>query len=233
MALTVYQDTYANIPGSANANDLFFSTDGPQWYIYDGSNWVPYGGSDWKLTHPTLGDFAWFNQGSSVSHQTYGPIYLQAYLNDGGANLRGMRKAAPSTPYTVTALIDVTTVTAGGNESGILFYEASSGRFIHFSRGYWQDQDKFLVGYWANVATLSSTPLNEVFFWSYPTWLRIEDDGANLEFSYSVNGQDWTVVYSAARNAWFTTGPDYIGFAYNNGNNANVGAMVLLSWEEA
>ena len=230
MALTVYQDTYANIPGSANANDLFFSTDGPQWYIWDGSAWVPYGGSDWKLTHPTLGDFAWLNQGSASSHQTYGPIYLESYLNDAAANLRGMIKAAPSTPYTITALVDLATICAGNVTWGLLFYEQSSGKLIQHCRLQNNDDDYMAIRQWTNVTTFSSAPSAEPFFHSYPTWLRVTDDGTNLEFDFSVNGQDWVQLYTQLRGAFFTTAPSHVGFGYNNGNNADIGAMVLLSW---
>lgn len=229
-----YTGAYADIPACSVAGDIFLPNDGQCIYICDGSNWIPYGAKWYPCVLPVSGDFAWLNQGATAqTHQTYGEIYLQDQ-NAGAWNLRGRIKAAPSTPYTVTALMSSDQAGATGVNRelvGILFYESSSTKLktIHIRV---DDDNRWLeVGQWNNATSWATANYSQYARFIRPYWLRLADDGTNLTYHFSVNGQDWIQIYTELRGAFFTSAPSHVGF-FINPYGGDIAAK-LLSWEEA
>jgi hypothetical protein len=227
---STYTDTYANIPAASNDGDLFLPSDGFSAYRDTGAAWVPWGPS-FPFTAPVSGDFAWVNQGGASVDTTYGGIYL---LGPAGAplNIRARVKSAPSTPYTITAVILPLMPSINFIMGGLLFRESSSGKFhlwtiLHDSAtNGWQLQS---VKYtdatnWSAVYATLGTRYTGLWF------LRIADNATNRICSWSMDGQHFLQAHSVGRTDFLTA--DQVGFFVQAYNASWPVGMTLLSWVE-
>jgi hypothetical protein len=80
------------------------------------------------------------------------------------------------------------------------------------------------VDYLANATTYMSTQFGPDTLPSYfPWWLKVQDDGTYLKFSYSGTGSVFTQVLSVSRSAFLSSGPTQVGIAVgSNGANTQV-----------
>jgi hypothetical protein len=86
-------------------------------------SWIP------TLTTPVLSDFAWVTQGSATATEQYGGITLYEPAHGNTTSLRILKKAAPATPYTITAGIVVSQwIAKTYNCLGICFRHSSDGQ---------------------------------------------------------------------------------------------------------
>ena len=228
----LYRDTYANIPVAGTAGDLFKSTDGPSIYRDDGAAWVPWGDTLYQCVQPDDDDFSWLNQGGASTNQTYGPIYL--FAPGGAVNIRARVKLPPDTPYTVTALLSYDGTKHNYSTWGLCFYEPASNKLVTFEAYMYASEDRVLrVSQWNTVTSFNSSPWGLNWLFQKPMWFQIEDDGTNINFNVSVNGQDWRQVYTQLRGAFFTMEPKQVGFFVNHAHASAHGELSVLSWEEA
>jgi hypothetical protein len=143
--------------------------------------------------------------------------------------------AAPSTPYTITgAFTNNAYGDAGsvGPEFGLVFYESGTGKIMvceicaTSTAGY-------RVTKYNSTTSWSSHVFSEPAAEHQPLWMKIEDDGTNLKFYHSMSGFDFDDVYrSELRGAFFTTGPDQVGFVLNNIAGLDGGHVDLVAWNE-
>lgn len=184
------------------------------------------------LTVPVDADYAWINQGTAtVTVGSDSRIFLKA-LAAAGHTWKIRKKAAPATPYTVTAGFSV--VFPGNlNSAGICFRESGTGKlYIHALRNI----EDILTARWTNATTFSATvklTSDTVHFWSALIWLRLEDDGTTLKFYYSSDGENFIQWTTNARTAFMAGGPDEIGFCVNSENTGEDCGMTLIHWAEA
>lgn len=226
---------YASEPATAlKTGDLFLPSNGVWMERYSGSAWIPWG-PIYPMTKPVSGDFAWVNQGGATVNQTYGPIYLECADNGGSYSTCIRKKAAPSTPYTITAafkpVLDI--AVSGFGFFGIGWRQASDGKLVRvgvenytasntalFLIQKFTDATSFSANY---VSANSSTSFRDLI------WLRIADDGSNRKVSVSADGQNWMQIHSVGRTDFMTA--DEVMFwvdPYSMGTG-----MSLLSWKEA
>jgi len=187
------------------------------------------------------GDFTWVNQGGATATDlATGAIRLKV-PNAAGASVRAKVISAPSTPYVVTAAIDVfmpAIVAASGQPRlGLCFRESATGKItLHAIRRTVDAQTTGDAAAWAintdhftNATTFDfGAAVNREWWWmsTGPLWIRIEDDGTDLNFYISPDGMDWKEIYTEARGSFFTTAPDQIGFA---GNSSGAGDEIWLT----
>ena len=165
-------------------------------------------------TELTLADFTWGNQGSAtVEEMDQGGF---AFLTDrtSGTSIRILRRASPSTPFTVTANIGgspVAQILASNDFAriGIGFYESGTGKMMGIGP---VCNHEISVLSWTDFTTVSTTDFSEeVPLTGDDCWLKIEDDGTNLNFSYSNTGiGTYTEVHTELRGSFFTTAPDNV-----------------------
>jgi hypothetical protein len=157
------------------------------------------------LTPPISADYAWANQGSaSVEDKLSRMVMTVPYA--GGANLRVLKKALPSTPYTITAAIGVTQMgtASSSNATGItlrdnagglrVFYLVSDTGANYFGIGGWTSATAFS----SYVFIVNTTHVGGLL------WLRITDDGTTRKYYHSSNGKDWSLTYSEGRTIFIT-----------------------------
>lgn len=64
-------------------------------------------------------------------------------------------------------------------------------------------------------------------------WFRIADNGTNLTYYISGDGQNFIEIFTEARGAFFTTGPDEIGFCVDvNNTDFEAGINLVHRLEE-
>lgn len=229
-----YTSAHASPPASPSAGDLWLPNDSFYAYRYSGSVWVPWG-PIFPMTPPVDGDFAWINQGSATVTTTNGGIHL---FGPRGAtnNLRIRKKAAPSTPYTITAAFLFKSLgTLGSNLNqlaGLAFRQSSDGKLHTCSL--------VSVFGFATVAVRSTKWTNETTFSADYTapgltpsliyYLRIADNGTSRICSVSADGINFDVFHTVGRTDFLTA--DEVGFVVNDLSNTYDVRTTLLSWKE-
>ena len=188
------------------------------------------------IVSPIDDEFSWVNQGSSTVTIGYdGRIFLH---NDGasGLNLRCRVKSAPSTPYSVSmGGQGISSWSSGINDVffGIMFRETSSGKIItfYFDLG----RSRLAVDKWDSPTVFNGL----IKAWTgglgkvggnWMCWMKLEDDGTDLEFWLAPDGINYMLFLSITRASFFTTAPDEIGFVIL-ARDGPVG-MNMVHWEE-
>lgn len=199
----------------------------PEWAASAGGG-VETGWPEVTKTTPDLDDFAWINQGTATAVEENGGIYLYTPA-DANFNYRILKKAAPATPYTITALFIPTTMSINYSNFGLCFRESGSGKIVRcglvFNNTWNISSDKlnsptsYNAAYQASVFGL----FNRVFF-------RIADNGTNRIFSVSHDGSHFITIHTVGRTDFLTA--NEVGF-YVHPQNATFGVgALLLSWVE-
>lgn len=181
---------------------------------------------------PIDGDFAWINQGAaSVIVNANGGIDLEAPAS-AGANLRIRKKAAPATPYTITAAFIIRSRLNDFQKGGLCWRQSSDGKVIIHS---------FFVGNafsgdcgvtcqdYTNPTTFSAVNISIDTMPFGVQFLRITDDGTNRIVSWSTDGYNFVTLLSELRTTFLTA--DEVGFFCDNTNSIANG-ITLLSWEQ-
>lgn len=214
----------AGPPGSPAAGDLWLPTNSFYLYRYSGSAWVPWG-PIFPMTAPVDGDFSWVNPGSASVDTTFGGIYL---VGPAGAtvNLRMRVKAAPATPYTITAGFLI----AGGHSAriGIGFRNAGAGTIstIEVLNGH-----QIAASNWDSATAFNGAVITTLDVATPPIiWFRIQDNGTNRLYQCSADGQHFITLYTISRTTFLTA--DQVGFFVNDTSNLYAPNMTLLSWKE-
>jgi hypothetical protein len=227
---------YSSIPAAGQEGNLFLPTNGMSLYRDNGSLWVPHFPSH-HGKEPIDGDFAWINQGGATTDTTQGGVYLNAPAS-GADNLRIRKKAAPSTPYTITAAYLPAMIPMGFGGCGLCWRQSSDGKVIVFGTS--NNGTTYLASWtqkWTNATTFSATYVmtfeNMNWFWRDIVWVRLKDDGTTRFSQVSQDGKTWFTAHSVGRTDFMTA--DEVGFwsLAPAGLGTQPTAMWLLSWEEA
>jgi hypothetical protein len=145
--------------------------------------------------------------------------------------------AAPGTPYSVVAafqtLMPASQSTVIAN-IGLLFRKSSDGKLFTLSINCKGDG---FGPVWSQYKFSSPTTFDSTFKTRQPftlasdlIWLKIEDDGTDLNFYLSMDGVNWIEVGTEGRTAFMSGGPDEVGFYANNPNNGNQIQARLVHW---
>lgn len=226
---------YASEPASGQlTGDLFLPNNGFYLERYSGAAWVPWGPL-FPFTKPVDGDFAWINQGSASVDTTNGGIFLTGPTNSSAFSAKIRKKAAPATPYTITACFLMSVTASASGTAGLVFRQSSDGKLHAFglltdngvngsiylgSRKYTNpttySADYSLI---QTVSRLSPCSL---------VWMRIADNGTNRICSFSTDGVHFIQFHSIGRTDFLTA--DEVGFYVDPYNSTT--QMMLLSWAQ-
>jgi hypothetical protein len=145
------------------------------------------------------------------------------------------RTLSPTSNYTITGHIASTPVALATDNfwaalilgDGTKFYSfgpISLGSTVSVFATGWN----LCVRKWTNATTFSAecANLTPAKLGCRPNWLRIVDNATNLTSQYSINGIDWTTVFSEARTTFLTT--SVYGWGGNN-NTCSSGTARLSS----
>lgn len=179
----------------------------------------------------------WVNQdGATVADRATGITI--AKVSKGSDSVACRIKTPLAAPYTVSALIGVTTPTVGAGTNG-LFGGAGwyDGTKLHILEMAYASGWVFAVGKWTNVTTVSANDvLSSLNVMPEPMiWLHLVDDATNVKFGFSRSGvaEDSHILFSVAKASGHlgATGYSNIGWCANS-RGADI-RVSLLAWTEA
>lgn len=225
---STYTAAYGSRPAASNDGNLFLPSNGFVIERDTGAAWVPWG-PIFPLAGVANAPDTWVNQGSATVTTTNGGIYLYDPANE-GVSYRIRKKAAPSTPYTITALLLVNHGCWAHPSVGIGWRQSSDGKLV-LARVLGMGYVHNLALLKANNETTDIANYVDQALGAVPwIWLRITDDGTNRIVSFSRDGQNFIQMHSVGRTD-FLTADEVCLFA--SSRNSSFGAGVtLLSWKE-
>lgn len=221
----LYHDVLANRPVASSWGNLFVPTDGVYLQLDEGASWASWGPLCGQWTLPNDAQFSWVNQGACVLDASHGMINLMVG-SSGAVNCHLRVKAAPSTPYAITATFTGLVLQAALGGYGLVFRESGSGKFVTL-----QTNNNYEMGVYrfTNPTTLSAAyTIRTTVASPFLCHLRIADDGANRISSYSFDGQNWHQLHSVGRTDFITA--DEVGFMVSSNYSHSI---TLWSWAEA
>lgn len=186
------------------------------------------------LTPPVDGDFSWINQGGAAVVASGGTIFLSAPVDAGATNWRIRKKAAPATPYTITAVFLRTGLTVDYTQFGLLFRNAGSGLIHNFSVQFNSAVPPGLLlnsAKYSSPTAFSATYLSTQFIIGRTILLRIADNGTSRICSVSPDGVNWIPYHTVGRTDYFTA--DEVGFGLDVSNTTFPSGITLVSWIQA
>lgn len=237
----VGSDTLANRPAAGRTGALFIPSDGLSIQRDSGAAWMSFGPVFRQIQPPVVSDFTWVNQEGATAVDQGGTILLTDPEHN-GIDARLLVKAAPSTPYTITARFVRCCRAFSGSafvRFGLLFRDSGGDAFRAIL---WQftpnssNGTKIAVHSYAAPSGVVSALLAATFIGvdEDNSYFRIEDDGTDRNFYVSPDGITYLRIYTEANDAGFTA--DQVGFVLdNNVSSAAVGAdsfIKLISWEQ-
>jgi hypothetical protein len=198
--------------GTANpaGRSVVYLSDGVHQAIWNGTVWEFYHGS-FKTTRPLLSQFAWVNQGAATATQRSG-IVMTAPTSS-GLQARLLKKAAPSTPYSIVAAWLPSLFSSNSNECGVFWRSSSSGAFVAVRLV--AGNNTIAIGKWNSASSYSAdyVTITQAYQWEMfrsVVWVKMEDDGTNRKVHFSSDGQNWVQVHTVSRTDFITA--DEVGF---------------------
>jgi hypothetical protein len=184
-------------------------------------------------TQASTGLSTWVNQGTAtVTDDADLGLVIHAATNGSANSLRLLKKTAPSTPYTATALVALTGGTAGTSSA---YFGLTDGTKVQaFALEYASDQLVRVYNF------NSATSFNGTAFLGSTTgrvthreWLRIKDDGTTVYFQRSADGKNFITIYSVAKSSGFLGSSGYSNIVFGCDPFASETYVTLMSYEEA
>lgn len=234
--------TYAARPAAAagNTGDIYIDTDAAKVSRSTGSAWV-----EWypifKLSPvPLLNTWTALNQGSITIADNKGGISI-AMSVDANEQVRGVVRAAPSTPYHVVYgfMLDwfqISTTTCI-NQVVLGWRQSSDGKLhgaaIGVDRNSTTKDFQLVLNRWSNESTYVSTDFaTQSISPRQIYWVRIGDDGTtNRTIDMSGDGINWTNIWTGSRTTYLTG--DQVMFAAGLRGTAGLNSFqMLLSYAE-
>jgi hypothetical protein len=217
--------------GTGTAGDLYLPNDGLSLYRSTGSAQTPWG-PIFPLATPPSSGWSWVNQETSTVDTSHGGITITAAASASADNFRGYVRTAPSTPYTITALMLINFTYVPASWAALGWRQSGDGKVVTLQLQPVTNPVQLRVASWNSPTSYNSLALDEAL----PVgpgylWLRIADNGTDRIESISRDGYHFTVVHSVGRTS-FLTG-DQVGFFVNSGSATRDFPVTLLSWAEA
>jgi len=188
-------------------------------------------------TQTSTGFSTWVNQGShaTVTNAATG-IQLQDQTSAGGAfQFRMLTKAAPSTPYTATALFNVTSPMTGYNFAEFGWYDGSAkvqALKIGWANGsYTTSEVDHYTQPNAGSQTVDATATNLAQSVQF-IWAELNDNGTNVTFSVSEDGVTWQQVYTIAKSSGYLGSGGYANIFIGVDPYSEGVSLVLMSYSD-
>ncbi len=189
---------YGSRPAPSNDGNLFLPSDGYTVERDTGTAYVPWGPLFPFTRPPAAADFTANRTGATLTEDA-GALVIRRT----GA-MSGYHRAAPATPYTITAAVLLRLIPTNFSQAGLLFRDSGTGNFVRFNvvhNNGWQWQVDKVDTNGTFVAAYLTTPPQ---FLGGILWLRIADDGTNRICSYAVDGRNFHVLHTVGRTDYIT-----------------------------
>jgi hypothetical protein len=140
-----------------------------------------------------------------------------------GTTEAAAKKAAPATPYTITAKL----VAMGNQGVSLGFTNGTAYHSVYVDQG-----NGDLNAQWgANFSAYAGGTVVAKNWQYFETWLRIRDDGTNVVFSVSLDGYNFEQVQSIAKASGYLGATGYT-HVWAGGNGGATNRHTILEWRE-
>jgi hypothetical protein len=174
----------------------------------------------------------WLNQGSATVADTEVGVCITAPAQT-SFNALGRYKAAPSTPYTATAKVCLTTVPVGHAPSVFLgWYDGSDKLHVvallnNTGGPHWAIEVDKATNPTSFDATDFSTTISVIV--GPVCWLQIEDDGTDVYFRFSNDGGNFLQVFTVAKSSGWLGSSGYANVIFGTNSDNESGTEVLAT----
>lgn len=183
------------------------------------------------LISPNNALFSWVNQGTAtLTVNANGGITL--FKPKGSTLSYSLRTmAAPVGAYRLIAGMHATIGLGISFQScGLILRESSSGKFITFTFDNEGSFNGMLVQWYNSPTSFNATKKSQSFAINGALWyFKIQNDGTNHIFSWSLDGYNFITLYSEAKGAFIV--PDQIGFFADERTNTYDMNMTVFHWD--
>lgn len=224
---------YSALPSAGNSGAVYYATDVGIVFRDNGTSWDVVGNGQPAFTLPPSSGWSTNTLGSATFAADKGGRVL-SIPSVANQNFRVESRAlSPASNYTVKAAIDVHAAIPATTvyfHSGLVLMDSATGKLIHFgiSKHAATTTMGVQVRTWTNATTWLDILAHDIFnLMPPPRWLRIRDDNTNRYYEYSINGQDWQLLWTQARTTFIT--PDKIGWGADN-STGNAATLRLNSF---
>jgi len=180
------------------------------------------GGSNTPSDLSSFAVFSTLDEGSStILDLPHG--YIQ--INSTATAVYGIEIPNPSL-FSISALLNGISL-SGEGAFGLFVGSSSSSKSIKI---YQYDNPPSLNIQRDTGSSISSTPIstNIKFPWS-SCWFKIDGDGTNIHFSYSVNGVNWVIFFTELYSDWVVAPTHYGVIVYAASSQGSVAVYNLLN----
>lgn len=188
----------------------------------------------------TSADFTTTNLSTStITDDSSGSISIRKAAQGATEDFTLLSRAAPATPYSLTAAMTLgwpMASTSATSCAGVGFLESGTGKFIVATLINSSGGPCLRILNYTNATTFSANTLAVTgpvtFIGPAAIWWKLTDDGTNLTFAVSHDGEHWMTLITVSRTAFMTSGPDKIIFGGNNRSNTLESVQTLVAWQE-
>ncbi len=173
----------------------------------------------------------WLNQGSATVADSSVGICINAPAAT--ANVTARYAAAPTPPYTITALISGTRNALSYNNIGIGWYDGTNKLHV-IAYTVANSGFPFLeVSRWNSPTSYNSDDFTgNQFDLAEPIWLQIADDGTNVSFGFSQDGANFLTLYSVAKSSGWLGSSGYNNVMFWVSPQGGQQLATLMSWAQ-
>lgn len=215
-----------------SAGALAYDSSSQEPVFFNGTLWAPMSGgggsggaAPWlSIVNPVTVGFSWLNQGGATENVGGASRFLLAPTSSGD-QVRGRQIAASAPPFSVTAGLIPQCHNQNYNQFGL--YASDGTKIVSHTCS---NTEPLSINQWNNASSWSSTPLDpNIPMFPGLIFLKIYDDGTNLNFMWSVDGLNFITYYSQARLSWLAS-VSYFGYYANASNPTWPCAVLCVSW---
>jgi len=176
----------------------------------------------------------WLNQGTATVSDSAVGVCIDAPSSGTVANVTGRYMAAPSAPYTITALIAVTRNTTSSNGVGIGWYDGTAKLHVISFTNTGNAPALFQVNKWNSVTSFNASDFtSSANLFAQPIWMQIKDDGTNMSFAFSQDGLYFLTLFSVAKSSGFLGASGYSNVIFFTNPQGSRSLATVLSWTQS
>ena len=156
--------------------------------------------------------WSWINQGGATATLAKGLLCLSIPSESAGDRLRGIVKTAPSTPYIITAKVHKNSRPDAAGGPALLLRNSSSGKLLSMHLHQTSAGTSLDISEWTDEST-PDTAIAAITHYMTTLYMRIENDGTDVNFSISQDGVNFVEVATTTLAAHINAA-DQIGVGF-------------------
>lgn len=185
-----------------------------------------------EATLPVGADFSWVNQGTASETAAGNALVLHAPASSTVAWRMRVQNIGADTQLIAAFVPDFLFQSSETNQAAIGFYESATGKLEVVTMIVSSAFSGIQVNRYASpTGGFAGNQFNTACV-GLPNWIamRLKISGGNLNFSYSISGNNFPVGYTEAENAFFSVAPDQWFYAADAEGPQQDVFSTLLSW---